>query len=76
MAWADSRRRFNPARVCVCEKEQACESDHAFISHAVAYSVWQLERTGAAGRSTGIKKALSPWDASANEQHSLGGLPC
>lgn len=76
MAWADSRRRFNPVSVCVFVWEKARESDHACISHAVAYSVWQLERTGAEWRPTGIKKAPSPWDASANEQRSLGGLPC
>lgn len=46
--------------VCVWERERACECDHAFISHAVAYSVWQLrESRGPQGHPTGIKKALS-----------------
>lgn len=45
--------------VCVRGRGKARECDHAFISHAVAYSVWQLERAGARGRPTGIKKALS-----------------
>ena len=40
-------------------ERQLLECDHAFISHAVAYNVWQLERTRAGGRPTGIKKALS-----------------
>lgn len=46
--------------VCVWERERACECDHAFVSHAVAYSVWQLrESRGPQGHPTGIKKALS-----------------
>lgn len=45
--------------LCVSDREKACECDHAFISHAVAYSVWQLETARAWGRPTGIKKALS-----------------
>lgn len=45
--------------LCVRERERACECDYAFIRHAVAYSVWQLERAGAGGRPTGIKKPLS-----------------
>lgn len=59
MAWTDAQWRFNPVFVCVREREKPCDCDHAFISHAVAYSVWQLEWAGAGGRPTGIKKALS-----------------
>lgn len=45
---------------CVCVWERACECDRAFISHAVAYGVWQLrESRGPQGHPTGIKKALS-----------------
>lgn len=41
MARTDAQLRFNPAFVSVCvrEREKACDCDHAFISHAVSYSV-------------------------------------
>lgn len=55
------------------EREKAFECDHAFISHAVAYSVWQLERARAGGRPTGIKKALSVGYISQWAAQPLGG---
>lgn len=68
--------------VCLCETERgretgkACECNRTFINHAVAYSVWQLERELGPGDVPLALRKLSLWDASASEQPSLGGLPC